>query len=476
MPDSAPPYKLVIHWFRRDLRISDNTALNEAAQSEAVLPVYVQSDWSGSHLWTGPKRQKFLCDALESLDRNLGTIDSRLIVRRGDAVEELTQLARQTNAEAIYANLDPDPYGKETEEKLQRACDELGITLHLHQDVMFFGPDAVLKDDGHPYRVYTPYSRKWLNQEFPPVVDKPVSLKTPKDVDSLPLPTLSDWDIELEPNAAPVEAGEKAARDRLRETINDVIATYDDTRDIPSIRGTSRLSQDLRFGTISIRTVFHAAMAEKAKASSKASEQIHKYIKELAWRDFYMQILHYYPEVLELEFNPAWRGLDWDEPGEQFDAWKEGRTGFPIIDAGIRELLATGYMHNRVRMIVAMFLTKDLHIDWRLGEQFFMQHLTDGEIASNNGGWQWSAGTGADAAPYFRIQNPWTQSKRFDAKGEYIKKWVPELENVSAKKLYEAPTDGQPIAPGYPLPIVDHSTERDRTLAIFKKHKEQAGQ
>jgi len=200
--------------------------------------------------------------------------------------------------------------------------------------------------------------------------------------------------------------------------------------------------------------------------------KIQKYIKELVWRDFYMQILWHYPEALKYEFNPSWRGLPWAEAGELFEAWKEGRTGFPIIDAGIREMLQTGFMHNRVRMIVAMFLTKDLHIDWRLGESFFMQHLVDGEIASNNGGWQWSAGTGADAAPYFRIQNPWTQSKRYDPQGEYIKRWVPELKGVPPKKLLEAPTDGRPIAKDYPAPIVDHSTERDRTLAIFKAHKE----
>jgi deoxyribodipyrimidine photo-lyase len=176
--------------------------------------------------------------------------------------------------------------------------------------------------------------------------------------------------------------------------------------------------------------------------------------------------------VLEEEFNREWRGLPWDAPNENFDAWKTGRTGFPIIDAGMRELLATGFMHNRVRMITAMFLTKDLHVDWRLGESYFMQHLLDGEIASNNGGWQWSAGTGADAAPYFRIQNPWSQTARYDPQGIYIKRWVPELAAVDPKKFLEPPADGNPLAPGYPLPCVDHKSERDRTLAIFKRHRE----
>ena len=193
----------------------------------------------------------------------------------------------------------------------------------------------------------------------------------------------------------------------------------------------------------------------------------------MAWREFYFAILHYYPEVLDSEFSPQWRGLPWDQPDEKLVAWQQGRTGFPIVDAGMRELLATGHMHNRVRMIVAMFFTKDLHYDWRIGESWFMQHLIDGEIASNNGGWQWSAGTGADAAPYFRIQNPWSQTARFDPQGIYIKRWVPELANISADKFHQAPIDGRPIATDYPLPICDHNRERLRTLALFKKHKDQ---
>ena len=211
----------------------------------------------------------------------------------------------------------------------------------------------------------------------------------------------------------------------------------------------------------------------KARAAAKAAERasIDIYLKELAWREFYFAILHHFPNVLEEEFNPEWRGLPWDAPNENFEAWKNGRTGFPIVDAGMRELLATGFMHNRVRMITAMFLTKDLHIDWRLGESYFMQHLLDGEIASNNGGWQWSAGTGADAAPYFRIQNPWSQTARYDPQGIYIKRWIPELAAVDPKKFLEPPADGKPLAPGYPLPCVDHKSERDRTLAIFKRHR-----
>jgi deoxyribodipyrimidine photo-lyase len=229
----------------------------------------------------------------------------------------------------------------------------------------------------------------------------------------------------------------------------------------------------LRFGLLSARTIHAAAADAHEHACAAARDGIFKFIKEIAWREFYIAILHHWPEVLDHEFNPDWRGLPWNEPDDKFELWKRGKTGFPIVDAGMRELLSTGYMHNRVRMITAMFLTKDLHHDWKLGESFFMQHLIDGEIASNNGGWQWSAGTGADAAPYFRIQNPWSQTKRYDPKGLYIKKWVPELKDVDAKLLLDPPEDDQPIADDYPLPCLDHKTERERTLAIFKKHKEQ---
>ncbi|MDP3849008.1 MAG: FAD-binding domain-containing protein [Luteolibacter sp.] len=229
----------------------------------------------------------------------------------------------------------------------------------------------------------------------------------------------------------------------------------------------------MRFGLVSIRTVFTETMKASSSAKPAGRAGIDTFIKELAWREFYFSILHHFPNVLDEEFNADWRGLPWNESGELFDAWKSGRTGFPIVDAGMRELLATGFMHNRVRMIAAMFLTKDLYIDWKQGESHFMRHLVDGEIASNNGGWQWSAGTGADAAPYFRIQNPWSQTARYDPAGIYIKRWIPELAKVHPSCFLEPPKNGNPIAADYPVPCVDHKTERERTLAIFKQHREQ---
>ena len=453
-------YRRVIHWFRRDLRLTDNTSLLKALSSAVeIVPVYVLSDWSGPHLWTGAKRQKFLCDCLTSLSNNLAHIGGQLIIRQGNAITEILKLAKDAQADAIFLNEDIDPFGKAIEAKL---LDRSPVPVHSFQDATLHGPTDILKSDGTPYRVYTPFAKRWLPLEKRRPSGRPNSIETPNNLDSLSLPTLSTWGLEEEDWELP-KGGERAAKIRMNEALKRRISDYDDFRDIPSVPGTSRLSQDLRWGTLSIRDLYH-------KAVKQGSDQ---YLKELGWREFYFQILYHFPEVLSNEFNPDWRGLPWNDPGKNFKAWKTGKTGFPIIDAGIRELLKTGFMHNRVRMIVAMFLTKDLHIDWRLGEQFFAQHLLDGEIASNNGGWQWSAGTGADAAPYFRIQNPWSQTKRFDSNGEYIKRWIPELKNVDPKQFQAPPEDEQALAVGYPTPILDHGEERKKALEIFKRHRSQ---
>ncbi len=462
----------VIHWFRRDLRVADHTALHHAAREGApVIPVYILSRWNGSHHWTGANRQHFLCGCLASLARNLETLKGRLIIREGDAVEELRKLIAETGATAIHFNRDPDPFGKVVEARLAKLCAEIGVACHGHDDVALHKPTEVLTQSDSPYKVFTPYSRNWLSLEKPAPLPKPARLDTPEGIPSLGLPTVAHWGLET-PVADLPEPGERAALQRMDRAVSDVIAGYAARRDLPAEDGTSRLSQDLRHGLISVRTLFRKVMESRASASPTATASIDIYIKELAWREFYFAILHHFPHVLDYEFNGDWKGLPWDEPGENFEKWKRGETGFPIVDAGMRQLLATGFMHNRVRMITAMFLTKDLHIDWKLGESHFMQHLTDGEIASNNGGWQWSAGTGADAAPYFRIQNPWSQTAKHDSEGKYIKRWIPELAKVDPKRFQTPPENGRPLADGYPLPCLDHKTERDRTLTIFKKHRE----
>lgn len=470
-----PQHSTVIHWFRRDLRLMDNTALHHAAKDGVqVVPVYVLSEWKSHHGWTGSGRQQFLCGCLESVSKNLESLGSRLILRCGRADEELEKLIRETEAKAVYFNRDYDPYGREMEKKVQEVCRRIGIECHSYKDRVLHEADEVLTGSGGPYRVYTPYSRNWLGLDKTATLGKLGSLGTaPSDkVKSLPLPTLQHWQLP-ESTAHLPAPGERAARERMKTFIeNRTLHSYAQKRNIPAGTTTSRLGQDLRFGLISIRELFSRCQSAAAQATTaEARTSIETYIKELVWREFYLAILWNNPAVFEEEFAPEFRGMPWPGSDEHFQAWSQGRTGFPIVDAGMRELLATGFMHNRVRMIVSMFLTKDLHCHWRLGESFFMQHLLDGENASNNGGWQWSAGTGADAAPYFRIQNPWTQTKSYDPEGTYIRTWVPELKGVSPEKFLAPPKDNRAIAPGYPLPMVDHSTERDRTLAIFAKHR-----
>ena len=459
-----------LHWFRRDLRLTDNTALHHAAAASAqVVPVYILSTWKREHNWTGPNRQQFFCGNLESLARNLEAIGSRLVVRSGAADKELEKLFKETGAQALYTNRDPDPFGKAMEAKIASMCRRLGVEFHAFQDVTLHGPDDVLNGEGKPYRVYTPYSKNWLSLPKTAPWSAVKSLGTAPDskIKGEVLPTLKHWGLAACEADTP-KPGERAARERMKDFITSGrLAHYGAERNTPAGQHSSCLSPDLRYGLLGIRELYSRCVeAAKGKAAS-TQESIHTYIKELAWREFYMAVLHHWPEVLEMEFNPEFRQVPWDGNDDDFEAWKKGMTGFPIVDAGMRQLLATGWMHNRVRMIVSMFLTKDLHIHWRLGEGFFMQQLVDGEIASNNGGWQWSAGTGADAAPYFRIQNPWTQTKSYDPDGAYIKQWVPELKGVPASKLLQPPDSA--LAPGYPLPIVDHAEERDRTLARFKQ-------
>ncbi len=469
-----------IHWFRRDLRITDNTALNAAAKVGQTVPVYITSEWKQHHHWCGPHRQAFLCGSLAALHHNLETKGGRLIIRRGKAVEVLLALARESGATEIHTNRDPDPFGRAVEADLCARAERAGIRVHLHQDHAMHERDELLTGDKRPYRVFTPYARSWVKLDKPTPGPTLKRIDVPAGIASDPLPTLAHWDLpHIDPALAP---GEAAARKRLSQFLDGPLFTYKERRDLPAESGTSRISQDLRWGLLSIREVYAKVQAATASASSVAYRTAAAtYLNELIWREFYMQVLWHAPEVLEHEYQPdtrtlAWRAhwrpedtAAWDrDPAARhdFDRWCQGLTGFPIVDAGLRELAASGHMHNRVRMIVAMFLTKDLHFWWMHGESWFMRHLVDGEIGSNNGGWQWSASTGTDAAPYFRIQNPWSQTKRFDPTGTYIKKWVHELRDTHPTRFCEP--SAIPLAKGYPTPMVDHSTAREHTLAMFK--------
>jgi deoxyribodipyrimidine photo-lyase len=458
---------IAIHWFRRDLRVTDNTALTAAvSRHESVVPAYIVSEWKERHRWTGAPRQEFLCGCIASLAANLKSKGGRLIIRRQDADKALEKLVRETGAEAIYYNRDPDPYGRAMEKRIESASRRLGVAVHAHKDHALHEREEILTGADEPFRVFTPYARAWSKLEKAKPGRAISRLRTPPEISSEPLPTLSTW--RLASGAEILQPGESAARRRLSRFLDGPIFSYGGLRDIPASEGTSRLSQDLRHGTLSIREIFSKCREVSETATATQRRSIEIFINELIWREFYFQALWHWPELLEREFLPERRGMQWASGGEPLERWREGQTGFPIVDAGMRQLNATGFMHNRVRMIVAMFLTKDLHIDWRSGEQWFMQRLVDGEIASNNGGWQWSASTGADAAPYFRIQNPWLQTRRYDPDGDYIKRWVPELRDVPAVKFAAPPTPGLALAKGYPHPVVDHAVERDRALEMYR--------
>ena len=458
---------MILHWFRRDLRLHDNPALLTAhAESGGnVATACILSDWRGAHPWTGPARQAALCGSLRALAGELEARGGRLVLRRGDPVAELEKLLRETGAESLYFNRSPDPAGRALERRVEAMARRIGVRVRGFHDVTALPHEAVLTATGQPFRVFTPYARAWQRQSVPaplPPVGRLVSAALP----SLPLPTPADWGLDAS-GIALLECGEPAALRRMERFFSGPVARYAAERDFPARDATSRFSVDLRWGTLSPRLLVERCRQAARVATSRAGAL--KFLDELIWREFYMAILWHWPEVQEREFQPQWRGLRWREDATAFRRWCEGDTGFPIVDAGMRQLAATGWMHNRVRMIVAMFLTKDLHLDWRLGERFFMQRLADGEIASNNGGWQWSAGTGADAAPYFRIQNPWTQSGRYDPDGAYIRQWVPELRDVPARALATPPRPGVRLARDYPAPMVEHATEREVALEMYRR-------
>ncbi len=463
---------VAIHWFRRDLRLTDNSALNAAARRDQLVPVYLVSDWRDSHEWCGAPRQEFLCGCLASLARNIEHKGGRLIIRSGRADEALERLVRESGATAITFNRDPDPFGRAMEAKVAAMAERLGVEVIACKDHALHERDEVLTGSGSPFRVFTPYARAWTKLDKPAPGRALARLSVPEHLQSEPLPRLATWG--LRPDAQIIEPGEAAARKRFERFLDGPVLDYAALRDIPAAESTSRLSQDLRFGTLSIREV-HARCMEVAAKNPVRRRSIEIFVNELIWREFYMQALWFHPEVLAHEMQEPCRQLAWRDhwrpeerpAGEAFQRWCRGETGFPIVDAGMRQLDATGFMHNRVRMIVAMFLTKDLHVWWMHGESWFMRRLVDGEIASNNGGWQWSASTGTDAAPYFRIQNPWSQSKRFDPDGDYIKRWVPELRDVPTAQMHGPPE--RPLAKGYPLPMVDHAAEREAALEMFRR-------
>jgi deoxyribodipyrimidine photo-lyase len=426
--------EISVFWFRRDLRLDDNAGLYHALRSgNPVLPIFIFDENILSKLEDKEdKRVDFIHRTLEKLKSQLNELGSDLLVFHGTPLEVYKKLISEYSVKAVFTNHDYEPYAQERDKRIKELLNENGASFHTFKDQGIFEKDEVVKDDGDPYTVYTPYSKKWKDKVYNFYLN--------------PYPTERYFSNFLKFEAPHFPSLEEIGFEKSdvdvpsSEVELDVIKNYHNTRDIPSIHGTSRLSVHLRFGTISIRRL--ARMAQETNG---------KFLNELIWRDFYMMILWHFPHVVGGAFRPKYDAIEWERNEEYFEAWCKGETGYPIVDAGMRELNETGWMHNRVRMIVASFLTKHLLLDWRWGEAYFAKKLLDFELSSNNGGWQWAAGSGCDAAPYFRVFNPELQTKKFDPDLKYIQKWVPEFQELT-----------------YPRPIVEHKFARERALDRYK--------
>ena len=423
-----------IFWFRRDLRLNDNAGLYRALKKGIpVLPIFIFDTSILDKLEDKKDRRvEFIHNAIQAIHSELIEFKSSIQVFYSTPENVFKELVNTYDIESVYTNHDYEPYAHERDTHIKHFLETKNISFKTYKDQCVFEKSEITKDDGKPYTIFTPYSRKWKAK----LTDYDVkAYPTQKyfsnffKTSSFQIPSLSDIGFEPSDLETPSKTIPKS-----------IVTNYTEQRNFPAIRGTSLLSVHLRFGTVSIRD-----LAKQALALNET------WLNELIWRDFYMMILHHFPHAAKNSFKPQYDKISWRNNEAEFKTWCEGKTGFPIVDAGMRELNETGFMHNRVRMIVASFLVKDLLIDWRWGEAYFAQKLIDFDLSANNGGWQWAAGSGCDAAPYFRIFNPSEQIKKFDPKYEYIKKWVPEFGSSN-----------------YPLPIVDHAKARLRTLAAYK--------
>ncbi len=472
-------------WFRRDLRLTDQAALYHALKSarrvhcafvfdRAILDPLLQAGQRAD------RRVEFIHAAVTQMDASLRAHGGRLHVRHGIAAEEIVRLAQELKVDAVFAAEDDEPYARERDATVAAALASAGRALHLFKDQVIFARDEVLTAAGTPFSVFTPYKNAWLKKLTPfhvkaYAVDLAGGSLAPVAPAALPsLDSLGFVPTNLRALAVPLGSQGAAA---LLDDFLGRIDNYEATRNFPAVRGPSYLSVHLRFGTVSIRRLAGLAW-ERAQSGSAGAAT---WLSELIWRDFYHQVLWHHPHVATRAFKPEYDRIAWEDAPDLFAAWCDGRTGYPLVDAAMAQLIQTGYMHNRLRMVVASFLTKDLGIDWRRGEAYFALHLNDFDLAANNGGWQWAASTGCDAQPYFRIFNPVTQSEKFDPEGKFIKRYLPQLANYSPKEIH-APwlvpvvrqrAAGCVIGTDYPAPIVDHAQARERTLAryaVVKSH------
>lgn len=465
-----------LFWFRRDLRVRDNAGLHAAlASAQAVSCVFIfDRDILDPLPNRADRRVEFVHASVAELAASIAALGGTLSVLHAHACIEIPRLAEALGVEAVYANEDYEPRARARDDAIAKALSQRGIDFRLSKDTVIFAKAEILTQAGQPFSVFTPYKRAWLKRlaesdraAYP--VGRFLTRTVPTPMPSLKalgfLPTdITQW----------VTPGERGAQIALADFV-ERMQHYQARRDYPAQKGVSYLSVHNRFGTVSIRELVRAAYVELLRGANAGAET---WLSELIWREFYFQILWHHPHVAHGAFRPRYDALRWHNDPAHFAAWCEARTGYPIIDAAMRQINQTGYMHNRLRMIVASFLTKDLLIDWRWGEKYFADHLNDFDLAANNGGWQWAASTGCDAQPYFRIFNPVTQSERFDPDGKFIRRYLPELNDVPDKFIHAPwlmPTNLQSqhgIGHHYPLPIVEHARQREKALAIYKAVRE----
>ena len=474
----------VLMWFRNDLRLSDNPALRAAVDSGApIVPIYILDDETPGDRRAGGASRWWLHGSLAALGNELKARESRLILARGPARDVLAQLIQSTRATAVYCSRAYEPWAVDLEAKLKADLDASGVELKRHRGVLLFEPESLRTRQGAPFQVYTPFARAALADgdvgtplAAPRTLEAPSRWPKSETLASWQLkPTKPDWAGGLDAAWQPGEAG---ARQRLGDFIAEGLADYSDDRNRPDRPGTSRLSPHLHHGEISVRQCWQSARAAAAEDSG-ATRGADTFIRELLWREFSYHMLVHAPSLPDLPLREQFSRFPWKPNAAHLESWQRGRTGYPIVDAGMRELWTTGWMHNRVRMIVASFLIKHLLQPWQDGERWFWDTLVDADLAANASSWQWVAGSGVDAAPYFRIFNPVKQAETFDPAGDYIRKWCPELSKLPTPDIF-APWEATPealaaadveLGKTYPQPIVDHAAARARALAAFEQIK-----
>lgn len=470
-------YTRTLCWLRRDLRLSDHTALAEACRNggETVLAFIFDTNILDQLPDRNDRRMTFIVRSLAELEESLRRLGSTLIVRRGDPVDEIPRLVESLDIDAVFFNRDYEPYAKRRDEEVTARLRAAGCAVHSFKDHVVFEGDEIRTGQGTPFKVFTPYRNGWMARLASDGNREATAERAPDLRRLAPARTLEEkaeqWPIErlgFTEAHLWLEPGERAAHERLKNFAATMI-DYDRLRNVPEANGTSGLSAHLRFGTISTRECVRQALRTPGPGATS-------WLNELIWREFYQMILDQFPYVVDRAFKSEYDRIEWPGDDESFAAWCQGRTGYPIVDAAMRRFNETGWMHNRLRMVTASFLTKDLLVDPRLGEAYFARYLLDYDLAANNGGWQWSASTGCDAQPYFRIFNPTSQSEKFDPEGTFIRLGCPELSGFSRKRIhspagadiFEQQAAECIIGEDYPHPIVDHATQRERALRLFK--------